>query len=118
MVKKITVKQFFETIKSFGDNPDTAFEIQMTNKFKKSIDLSYARNLDLKRLLEVIEILSQNRELPRKYCAHELKGQYKGVWECYVKPDWLLLWKEDKKELYLLLLNTTTHSDLTGKQRK
>ncbi|WP_353889727.1 type II toxin-antitoxin system YafQ family toxin [uncultured Bacteroides sp.] len=32
--------------------------------------------------------------------------------ECHVKPDGLLIWEQDDKELTLLLLNTGTHSDL------
>jgi mRNA interferase YafQ len=115
--KRLTVKAFFEKIKSFEDSQEIVFEIQMTNKFKKSIDVSYARNLDLQLLLKVIELLAQNKKLPEKYCAHELKGQYKGVWECHIKPDWLLMWEENKKQLVLLLLNTATHSDFIGKKQ-
>jgi mRNA interferase YafQ len=114
--RKLTVKSFFETIESFENNEDIIFEIQMTNKFKKSIDLSFTRNFDLNLLLVVIELLAQNRKLPEKYCAHELKGQYKGIWECHIKPDWLLMWQENKNELVLLLLNTATHSDFLGKK--
>jgi mRNA interferase YafQ len=67
-------------------------------------------------LLDVIELLAKNKKLPPKYCAHELKGQYRGVFECHIKPDWLLMWEEDKKRLMLLLLNTATHADFTGKK--
>jgi len=47
----------------------------------------------------------------------KLKGQYVGVWECHIKPDWLLLWQEDRDKLILLLLITATHSDFMGKQK-
>jgi len=92
--------------------------LQVTNQFKKSIDLSYARNFDLNLLLEVITLLVQNKPLPVKNCAHQLKGQYVGIWECHIKPDWLLLWQEDRDKLILLLLNTATHSDFMGKRKK
>ncbi|MFN4764653.1 type II toxin-antitoxin system YafQ family toxin [Gillisia sp. Q332] len=44
--------------------------------------------------------------------SHKLSGNYKGRWECHIKPDWLLIWKQDdtKKEIYLE--RTGTHSDL------
>ncbi|MDR0830604.1 MAG: type II toxin-antitoxin system YafQ family toxin [Prevotellaceae bacterium] len=113
IAKKITTKTFFEKIAQFEN---TVYQITMTNKFKKSIDLSYSRNLNLQLLLDVVELLAQDKKLPEKYCAHELKGHYKGVWECHIKPDWLLMWEEDKKELVLLLLNTATHSDFVGKK--
>ena len=115
--KKMTVKAFFEKIKSLEENENLVFELQMTNQFKKSIDLSYARNLDLRLLCEVVELLAQAETLPEKYRRHQLKGQYAGVWECHIKPDWLLMWTEDTDKLVLLLLNTATHSDFMGKRR-
>jgi len=113
----MTVKAFFEKIKSLEENENLVFELQMTNQFKKSIDLSYARNLDLRLLCEVVELLAQAETLPEKYRRHQLKGQYAGVWECHIKPDWLLMWTEDTDKLVLLLLNTATHSDFMGKRR-
>ena len=116
--KKMTAKIFFDKLKSLENNPDIIFEVQITNQFKKSIDLSYARNFDLQLLLEIIELLAQDKTLPAKNHAHQLKGQYIGIWECHIKPDWLLMWQEDKEKLVLLLLNTATHSDFIGKRKK
>ena len=116
--QKITTKSFLEKLKSLESNPDIVFELQITNQFKKSIDLSYARNFDLNLLLDVIILLVQNKPLPEKNHAHPLKGQYVGIWECHIKPDWLLLWQEDRDKLILLLLNTATHSDFIGKRKK
>ena len=114
---KLTAKTFFEKIKLL-ESSDIVFELQITNQFKKSIDLSYARNFDLNLLFEIIELLAQAKPLPAKNHAHQLKGQYVGVWECHIKPDWLLMWQEDKDKLILLLLNTATHSDFMGKRKK
>jgi len=116
--QKITAKFFFEKLKSLENNPNIVFELQITNQFKKSIDLSYARNFDLNLLLDVITLLVQDKPLPVKNRAHQLKGQYVGVWECHIKPDWLLLWQEERDKLILLLLNTATHSDFMGKRKK
>jgi mRNA interferase YafQ len=116
--KKITANVFFEKLKSFGDNPNVVFELQVTNQFKKSIELSYARNFNLQLLLDIIELLVQDKPLSAKNYAHQLKGQYVGVWECHIKPDWLLMWQEDRGKLILLLLNTATHSDFIGKRKK
>ena len=69
-------------------------------------------------MLEIITLLVQDKPLPEKNHAHQLKGQYVGVWECHIKPDWLLLWQEEREKLILLLLNTATHSDFMGKRKK
>ena len=115
--KKLTVKTFFEKIKSLENNPNVIFELQITNQFKKSIDLSFARNFKLELLFDIIELLAQDKPLAEKNHAHQLKGQYVGVWECHIKPDWLLMWQEEREKLVLLLLNTATHSDFIGKSR-
>ena len=106
---RITVKEFLETIKNLDE---TVFEIQITNKFKKSLDVSYRRNLDLELLKDVIHTLAKGEKLDAKYCAHTLEGYSTVVWECHIKPDWLLLWQFMEDELILILLNTGTHSDL------
>jgi len=116
--KNLTVKDFFAKIKELEENPDVIFELQVTNQFKKSVDLSYTRNFNLQFLFEIIELLAQDTPLPEKNYAHKLKGQYIGVWECHIKPDWLLMWQEDRGKLILLLLNTATHSDFMGKRKK
>ena len=115
--EKLNAKDFFKKLQALEETPELFFELQMTNKFKKSIDLSYRRNLDLTLLFEIIEKLAKNEELEEKYRRHQLKGEYVGVWECHVKPDWLLMWTEDTDKLILLLLNTATHSDFMDKRR-
>jgi|GEM_PF-5693235 len=55
--KKMTSKIFFEKLKSFEGNPNIVFELQVTNQFKKSVDLSYSRNFNLQLLLNIIEFI-------------------------------------------------------------
>ncbi|MDR2685044.1 MAG: type II toxin-antitoxin system YafQ family toxin [Prevotellaceae bacterium] len=116
--KKLTAMDFFAKIKSLQGSESIVFELQVTNQFKKSIDLSYYRNFDLNLLFDVIALLAQDKPLPEKNHAHKLKGNYAEVWECHIKPDWLLMWQEERGKLVLLLLSTITHSDFTGKKRK
>ncbi|WP_289114493.1 type II toxin-antitoxin system mRNA interferase toxin, RelE/StbE family [uncultured Bacteroides sp.] len=71
------------------------------------------RGLNLLLLQKVIEILQETGSLPSEYKPHLLPGQFARCGgECHVKPDGLLIWEQDDKELTLLLLNTGTHSDL------
>ena len=50
--------------------------------------------------------------LEEKYRDHPLSGDYFGFRECHVQPDWLLVYRVDDEELFLLLSRTGTHSDL------
>lgn len=88
------------------------YAIRATNQFEKDLKRCKKRGLNLSLLEEVIELLSQNGSLPLKYKSHKLSGNFANCWECHIKPDWLLIWKQDDTELLLLLLNTGTHSDL------
>lgn len=58
--------------------------------------------------------LSENGCLKEKYKPHKLSGNYQGLWECHIQPDWLMIWEQNDTELVLLMLNTGTHSDLFG----
>ena len=86
-----------------------AYSINYSGQFRQRCK---KRGLDIKLLHEVIELLSTDGTLPPSYRPHILHGKLEGIWECHIKGDWLLLWKQDDKELTLLLLDTGTHSDL------
>ena len=105
----MTVKEFLEVIKNLEE---TIYEIQITNRFKKSLDLSYQRNLDLALLKDIVHTLAKGETLDAKHRTHTLEGYKTIVWECHIKPDWLLLWQQIKDGLILILLDTGSHSDL------
>jgi len=88
------------------------YQLTTTNKFNKSLKLCEKRGYDLTLLGKVIDTLQETGTLPSKYKPHKLTGNFKGCWECHIKPDWLLIWKQNDKELILLFLDTGTHSDL------
>ena len=50
--------------------------------------------------------------LPPEYRDHALIGNYQGVRECHIRPDWLLIYKINENVLVLELLRTGSHSDL------
>ena len=109
MSKRMTVKEFLEAVKNLDE---TIYQIQITNKFKKSLNLSFRRNLSLELLKEIVHILAKGEKLDVKHRVHILEGYKTDIWECHIKPDWLLLWQQKDDELILILLDTGTHSDL------
>ena len=88
------------------------YTILYSNKFKKDIKRALKREYDLSLLEKVIDLLQQGEQLPEQYKQHKLSGKYAGLYECHIKPDWLLVWDQNDKELILLFLATGTHSDL------
>ena len=48
----------------------------------------------------------------KRFCDHELTGNYAGHRECHVLPDLLLIYRIYKNILIFELVNTRNHSDL------
>jgi mRNA interferase YafQ len=70
------------------------------------------RNLNPDDLGEVLELLENKGKLPRRFKPHTLSGKYKGFWECHIKPDWLLIWRQNDLTKVNELTRTGTHFDL------
>lgn len=87
-------------------------ELSVTNQFKKDIKLLRKRNVDIEPLKVVVEMLLRDEKLPEKYRDHGLAGEYIGVRECHIRPDWLLLYELSGDKLVLILSRTGSHSDL------
>lgn len=71
------------------------------------------RGFDLSLLNAVVETLLKGEKLETKYKDHILLGsKYKGLHECHIQPDWLLVYRIIEDCLILELCYTGTHSDL------
>lgn len=88
------------------------YSVSYTKQFEKQLKLCHKRGLDIELLTKAISILEENGSLPQSYKPHKLKGVYSGLWECHLKPDWLLVWEQKDNELILVFIATGTHSDL------
>lgn len=90
----------------------TKYKIKFTSKFKKDLKAIKKQNKDTNKLLEVIEFLANGLQLEEKYKDHELIGEYQGVRECHIEPDWLLIYEINETNLLLILTRTGSHSKL------
>ena len=97
---------------------NSMYTIRFTGEFKRQMKLCERRGYDMELLRTAIRILSTEGELPEMYQPHLLHGNREGQWECHIQPNWLLVWEQHDKELVLVMLNTGTHSDLFGKNRR
>ena len=88
------------------------FVLKFSSRFKKDLK-SYKHDKQLLEELEtVLNILVKGKDLPIKYHNHPLIGEFKGCFECHIKPDVLLIYKLEKTELTISLLRIGSHSDL------
>ena len=90
-------------------------DIVWTTQFKKDYKLAIKRHLDIGLLDEIIRKLASGQPLSEKNKDHALTGNWIGHRECYIQPDWLLIYRIENDLLVLTLSRTGTHSDLFAK---
>ena len=85
-----------------------------TGQFKKDYKLAVKSGFNPEKLEKVVSLLCNGVTLPPAYKDHLLMNSrnYKGMRECHIEPDWLLVYKIRKDILVLQLIRTGTHSDL------
>jgi mRNA interferase YafQ len=87
-------------------------EVEYSGKFKKSFKKAKKRGKNTDKLVEILQILQEGKNLPIKYKDHKLTGNYKNYKECHIEPDWLLIYKIEDN--ILKLADTGSHADLFG----
>jgi mRNA interferase YafQ len=79
-------------------------------RFRDDLKRQLRRGKDREELLAVVELLAADGTLPPAYRPHILTGDWKGVWECHIEPDWLLIYEVTGTEV--VLIRTGSHADL------
>lgn len=88
------------------------FLLKFSSRFKKDLK-SYKHDKNfLIELEKVLDILAKGKDLPDKNLNHPLIGEFKGYFECHVKPNILLIYKIEQSDLIVLLLRIGSHSNL------
>jgi mRNA interferase YafQ len=90
----------------------TLEETSQFRRDKKRIKGSGRHDWD--KMLEVVMALMTDRPLDPKHRDHELSGEYEGVRECHIAPDWLLIYDKEGPLIdgSLKLIRTGSHSEL------
>jgi mRNA interferase YafQ len=70
------------------------------------------RGKNMKKLVNVLDLLASGKTLPSKYKDHQLTGNLSDFRECHIEPDWLLIYQIFENELILSATATGSHSDL------
>lgn len=92
-----------------------ARSLEETSQFKRDKKrIKGSGRHDWAQMRNVVRELMNDRTLDPKYRDHELLGEYAGVRECHVGPDWLLIYDMDGplQGGSLKLIRTGSHSEL------
>jgi mRNA interferase YafQ len=85
---------------------------EKSKQFKKDQEKSKRQGKDFSKLMDVLQLLIEEKQLPAKYCDHPLFGNWKGYRDCHVENDWVLIYKIDKERKTLLLQRLGSHAEL------
>ncbi|OIO30172.1 MAG: type II toxin-antitoxin system mRNA interferase toxin, RelE/StbE family [Nitrospirae bacterium CG_4_10_14_3_um_filter_44_29] len=84
-----------------------------TKQFRKDIKrVEKSGNKDIEKLKAIIRLLLDSKQLDLSYRDHNLKGNFKDRRECHIEPDWLLVYKLNKKEKTMTFERTGSHADI------
>lgn len=93
----------------------SSYELKFTTRFKKDFKKIAFDKKKFEETKDVFDILIEfgTPGIPVEMKPHQLKGNYKGNWECHIRPDLLMIWfqiDEPAKQIYLVRIGS--HSDL------
>lgn len=79
-------------------------------QFRRDVKPAQKRGKDTEKLHDAILLLIEGSRLPPRYKDHPLSGAWQHFRHCHSEPDWLLNYKVEGEDLYLV--RTGTHSYL------
>ncbi len=83
---------------------------RFTKQFEKDLKRIQKRGKSVKKLKDVIKMLTNEELLKPRLKDHILSGNYVGRRECHLESDWLLIYKLEGLEI--TFERTGSHSDL------
>lgn len=89
--------------------------LKETKRFKTDKKrIKGAGRYDWDKMCKIVMELMNDRSLDPKHHDHNLSGEYYGVRECHIEPDWLLIFDKSGNVNTgdLTLIRTGSHSEL------
>ena len=86
--------------------------IEYSGQFKKDIKLLKKQGKNLDKLKHLLNLIINQEVLPKKYCDHLLKGNFKNFRDAHIEPNWLILYKLDLQKNLVRFERTGIHSEL------
>lgn len=89
-----------------------ALSIRQSTQFRRDVKRLRRQGADLSLPGAVIRALAAEETLAPRHRDHALVGNWLGFRECHVRPDWLLIYRIENRELQLA--RTGSHAALFG----
>lgn len=88
-------------------------ELKPTSQYKKDYKRFRNNPKKVKKLFKILNILRQEKDIPKENRPHLLTGNYAGHMECHIEDDFLLIWFDPHNDV-IRLVRLGSHSELFG----
>lgn len=86
------------------------YSIKTTKQFKTDFKkLNYQEQKDVQ---EIVNQLEAGKQLPEKARDHPLKGKMRGLRDCHVRPDLILIYSKEEQLKLIKLIRVGNHNNL------
>jgi mRNA interferase YafQ len=83
-----------------------------TKPFRKQYRLMKKRGMNLRKLIEVMDMIISEQPLPPESRNHPLHGVWEGSFDCHIQGGLVLIYKINHEAHTVTFQRTGTHSDL------
>ncbi|MBR4196431.1 MAG: type II toxin-antitoxin system YafQ family toxin [Synergistaceae bacterium] len=66
------------------------YTVRTSKRYRRELKTVLSRGKDDSKLEEVIDILASGDTLPPRYEDNPLHGNFEGMRECHITPNWIL----------------------------
>ena len=89
------------------------YQVVFSSQYQKSLrKISKSGIFPIEEIEKVIGLLILGKTLPIKYKDHKSNGEFSDYRECHIKGDLLLVYKIEKDNLILVLIDIGSHSQI------
>lgn len=90
---------------------DVIFTPRFKKDFKREKSSEHKLFLNSNEFMDILTLLRTDAPLAEKYRDHAMRGQFKGLRNCHLRPDLVLLYELPDKNT-LVLVRMGSHSQL------
>ena len=88
------------------------YELRPATRFRRDVKRCRKRGWNLELLTAALDFLSATGELPERYGAHPLRGEFAGCLDAHIEGDWVLIFEVHEDAKVVVLRRTGTHQDV------
>jgi len=88
------------------------YKVIWTRRFKKALKkIEKSGKQDVLDVRKVVKIIASGKKLDARFEDHKLHGKLSDCRECHIKSNLLLIYRKDKENLILVLINIGSHDE-------